>query len=73
MVLSDRELYVLLDLVETKLAHLLVNGCEDRSELAALKQCRWDLRTARAAFPHGHADGLSYALRRDGEAAALVT
>ncbi len=38
---------VLIDLVEARLAQLMVNGCEDRRELMALKRCRRELRAAR--------------------------
>ncbi len=51
MVLSDVQLDVLIDTVEARLAQLLVFGCEDHEELAALKRCRLELRVTRAAHP----------------------
>lgn len=56
MALSECELDVLLDLVESKLAELLFYGCMDRGELTALKACRNDLRAARA--PRREAGGV---------------
>ncbi len=46
MYLPTRYVNVLIDLVEARLAALLVNGCEDRQELWAVKQCRRELRAA---------------------------
>ena len=46
MYLPTQYVKVLIDLVEARLAALLVDGCEDRQELWALKQCRHDLRAA---------------------------
>ena len=51
MFLPKRYVNVLIDLVEARLAEVLVNGCEDRRELWALKQCRRELRAARPDRP----------------------
>lgn len=74
MVLSDEQLDVLIDTVESRLAQMLVFGCEDREELASLKRCRLELRVTRAAHPREGAGRLRFhPLRRMDEGAPLGT
>ncbi len=72
MVLSNEQLDVLIDTVESRLAQMLVFGCEDREELASLKRCRLELRVARAAHPREGTGRLRFhPLRRMDEGAPL--
>ncbi|MCH8092212.1 MAG: hypothetical protein IIC57_07675 [Proteobacteria bacterium] len=51
MILSAKQLDILIDMVDTKLSHMLVSGCDDRREVAVVKHCRLELREARAHHP----------------------
>ena len=49
MYLSSKQLDIVIDMLDTKLSHMLVGGCDDVQELDTVKRCRLTLRTARAA------------------------
>ena len=51
MILSAKQLDILIDMVDTKLSYMLVSGCEDGREIAVVKHCRLELREARAHHP----------------------
>ena len=48
MYLSSKQLDVMIELLDTKLSHMLVDGCDNVEELDTVKRCRLALRTARA-------------------------
>ena len=48
MYLSSKQLDIVIDMLDTKLSHMLVDGCDDVDELDTVKRCRLALRTARA-------------------------
>ena len=48
MILSAKQLDILIDMVDTKLSHMLISGSEDDREIAVVKHCRLELREARA-------------------------
>ncbi len=47
--LSSKPLDIVIDMLDTKLSYMLVDGCENAEELDTVKRCRLALRTARAA------------------------
>ncbi len=49
MYLSSKPLDIVIDMMDTKLSYMLVDGCENAEELDTVKRCRLALRTARAA------------------------
>ncbi len=49
MYLSSQQLDVMIELLDTKLSHMLVDGCDNVEELDTVKRCRLALRTARDA------------------------
>ncbi len=49
MYLSSKQLDIVIDMLDTKLSHMLVDGCDNVEELDTVKRCRLALRTARAA------------------------
>ena len=49
MYLSSKQLDIVIDMLDTKLSHMLVGGCDDVQELDTVKRCRLTLRTARTA------------------------
>ncbi len=49
MYLSSQQLDIMIELLDTKLSHMLVDGYDDVDELDIVKRCRLALRTARAA------------------------
>ena len=49
MYLSSKQLDIVIDMMDTKLSYMLVDGCENAEELDTVKRCRLALRTARAA------------------------
>ncbi len=49
MYLSSKQLDIVIELLDTKLSHMLVDGYDDVDELHIVKRCRLALRTARAA------------------------
>ena len=49
MYLSSKQLDIVIDMLDTKLSHMLVDGCDDVQELDTVKRCLLTLRTARAA------------------------
>ena len=49
MYLSSKQLDIVIDMLDTKLSHMLVGGCDNVEELDTVKRCRLALRTARAA------------------------
>ncbi len=51
MILSAKQLDILIDMVDTKLSHMLISVCEDGRDLAVVKHCRLELREARAHHP----------------------
>ena len=52
MYLSSKQLDVVIELLDTKLSHMLVDGCDDVEGLDTVKRCRLALRMARAASRH---------------------
>jgi hypothetical protein len=46
---SSKQLDIVIDMMDTKLSHMLVDGCENAEELDTVKRRRLALRTARAA------------------------
>lgn len=51
MILSAKQLDILIDMVDTKLSYMLMSGCESERDIAVVKHCRLELREARAAHP----------------------
>ncbi len=49
MYLSSKQLDIVIDMLDTKLSHMLVDGNDSVEELDTVKRCRLALRTARAA------------------------
>jgi hypothetical protein len=49
MYLSSQQLDIMIELLDTRLSHMLVDGCDNAQELDTVKRCRLALRTARAA------------------------
>ncbi len=49
MYLSSKQLDIVIDMLDTKLSHMLVDGRENAEEIDTVKRCRLALRTARAA------------------------
>lgn len=48
MYLSSQQLDVMIELLDTKLSHMLVDGYDNVEELDTVKRCRLALRSARA-------------------------
>ncbi len=48
MYLSSKQLDIVIEMLDTKLSHMLVDGYDDVEELDTVKRCRLALRTARA-------------------------
>ncbi len=51
MYLSSKQLDIVIDMLDTRLSQMLVDGCDNLEELDTVKRCRLALRTARAASP----------------------
>ncbi len=53
MYLSSKQLDIVIDMLDTKLSYMLVDGRENAEELDTVKRCRLALRTTRAADRRG--------------------